>query len=68
MFFDSSALLHSAWKLNENIFFIVVTKMFTFSTRICEIQLYITKWLSHIYKVFVFLLVRAQIWVFGSFF
>lgn len=43
--FDSSALLHAAGKLNENnIFFIVVTKMFMFSTRICEIQLYITKW------------------------
>lgn len=43
--FDSSALLHAAGKLNENnIFFSVVTKMFMFSTRICEIQLYITKW------------------------
>lgn len=43
--FDSSALLHAAGKLNENnIFFIVVTKMFMFSIGICEIQLYITKW------------------------
>lgn len=43
--FDSSALLHAAGKLNENnIFFVVVTKMFMFSIRICEIQLYITKW------------------------
>lgn len=42
--FDSSALLHAAGKLNENnIFFIVVTKMFMFSIGICEIQLYITK-------------------------
>lgn len=65
--FDSSALLHAAGKLNENnIFFIVVTKMFMFSTRICEIQLYITKWHLQGFLLF-FLLVCAQIWDFGSF-
>lgn len=67
--FDSSALLHAAGKLNENnIFFIVVTKMFMFSIGICEIQLYITKWHLQGFCFFFFLLVCAQIWDFGSFF